>query len=133
VGSGPRTLAGLAKNLRVGIAYLEGWQRGLGCVAWDDLMEDLATLEISWAQTWQWLHHGVQLDDGPRVDRALVARLFAQEEGRIAAELAELIRDPAELALAQARFHAARVEAERIFTEPDLRPFLAEASPEVGA
>jgi malate synthase len=133
VGGGPRTLAGLAKNLRVGIAYLEGWQRGLGCVAWDDLMEDLATLEISRAQTWQWLHHGVELDDGPRVDRALVARLFAQEEARIAAELVELIRDPGELAAARARFQAARVEAERIFTESDLRPFLALASPEAGA
>jgi malate synthase len=96
-------------------------------------MEDLATLEISRAQTWQWLLHGVQLDDGPRVDRALVARLFATEEARIAAELALGLHDPAELAAARARFPAVRVEAERLFTEPELRPFLAEASPEVGA
>ena len=52
----PRTLEGLRTNLRVGIAYTKGWLEDIGCVAWDDLMEDLATLEISRAQVWQWLH-----------------------------------------------------------------------------
>ena len=59
-GAGPRTLAGLRTNVRVGIAYMKGWNEEIGCVAWDDLMEDLATLEISRAQTWQWLRHGVE-------------------------------------------------------------------------
>ena len=45
--------------MRVGIAYVKGWNQDIGCVAWDDLMEDLATLEISRAQIWQWLHNGV--------------------------------------------------------------------------
>ncbi|HET6618071.1 MAG TPA: malate synthase A, partial [Gemmatimonadota bacterium] len=35
---GPRTLEGLRKNVRVGIAYMHGWNRDIGCVAWDDLM-----------------------------------------------------------------------------------------------
>src|SRR5690606_2737473 len=60
---GEKTLAGLRTNIRVGIAYLQGWQADIGCIALDGLMEDLATLEISRAQTWQWLHHGVSLAD----------------------------------------------------------------------
>ncbi len=53
VSTPPRTMAGLRTDVRVGIGYLNGWNQGIGCVAWDDLMEDLATLEISRAQTWQ--------------------------------------------------------------------------------
>lgn len=122
-GGGPYSLAGLRKNVRVGIAYLEGWRRGLGCVAWDDLMEDLATLEISRAQTWQWLRHAVVLDDGPPVTRELVLRVFAEEATRIEGELAG-----APAATRQA-FAVAAGEAAEIFTEPTLRPFLALASP----
>ncbi|HEX4954485.1 MAG TPA: malate synthase A [Thermoanaerobaculia bacterium] len=132
VGGGPYTEAGLRKNLRVGIAYLEGWRRGLGCVAWDDLMEDLATLEISRAQTWQWLHHRVRLDDGREVTPALVRGLFAEEESAIAGEIRAALSDPAEAAATAARFAAARAEAEAIFTETELRPFLALASERMG-
>lgn len=124
-GGGPRTLAGLAKNARVGIAYLEGWRRGLGCVAWDDLMEDLATLEISRAQTWQWLRHGILLDDGVPVTLERVQRTFAGEAARIDAELAAASRPAAE----RERYALAAAEAALIFTEPALRPFLALASP----
>jgi malate synthase len=120
VGTPPRTLDGLRKNVRVGIAYLEAWNRGLGCVAWDDLMEDLATLEISRAQVGQWLHHGVELDGGGgRVDRALVARVFAEELARIEDETGAV----------GAGFRVAAREAEAIFVESPPRPFLAEASP----
>ncbi len=131
-GGGPYTEAGLRKNLRVGIAYLEGWRRGLGCVAWDDLMEDLATLEISRAQTWQWLHHRVRLEDGTEVTRALVRRLFAEEEAAIAEEIRAALADPLEAEAAAGRFAAAREEAVAIFTETELRPFLARASERMG-
>src|SRR5690606_30268058 len=59
-GEGPHTLSGLRTNIRVGIAYMDGWNQGLGCVAFDNLMEDLATLEISRAQTIQWLKHRIK-------------------------------------------------------------------------
>ncbi len=78
-GSGPKTLAGLRTNLRVGIAYQQGWDRGLGAIAFDDLMEDLATLEISRAQVWQWLHHAVKLDSGETMTPELVTRIFEEE------------------------------------------------------
>lgn len=125
VSTPPHTLGGLRTNLRVGIAYLEGWSRGLGCVAWDDLMEDLATLEISRAQTWQWLHHGLILDDGPRVDRRLIAEIFDQELAKIHRELATT--EPAEqLEARQQSFTRARARAQELFTEPELRPFLGD-------
>jgi malate synthase len=141
-GTGPRTLAGLRKNLRVGIAYTKGWNDGLGVVAWDDLMEDLATLEISRAQTWQWLRHGIALEDperpgdgtGERVTRELVARCFREELDRIAAELRAAAADGAgspgspDTAAEIERFSRAAAEAEAIFTEPRLRPFLADRS-----
>ena len=128
-GGGPYTLTGLRKNVRVGIAYLKGWNEGLGCVAWDDLMEDLATLEISRAQVWQWLRHSIALDDGITVDRPLVARIFAEELARIEHDLAAEVFDPEALAAARARYRDAAYEAEHLFTESRLRPFLAEATP----
>ena len=83
---GPKTLKGLRTNIRVGIAYVHGWIHDIGCVAWDNLMEDLATLEISRAQIWQWLHHGVVLDEGLKVTTALVGQIFSEELARIEEE-----------------------------------------------
>ncbi len=80
---GPKTLQGLRTNIRVGIAYMMGWLDDIGCVAWDNLMEDLATLEISRAQIWQWLHHKVVLDSGEPVNRNLVEIVFEEELSNI--------------------------------------------------
>lgn len=126
----PRTEEGLRTNCRVGIAYLEGWRRGLGCVAWDNLMEDLATLEISRAQTWQWVRHGARLEDGRAVDAALVRQIFGQELARIFGELdaeAEGL-PPGALAARKEAFAAARDEAVAVFLAPDFAPFLSLAS-----
>lgn len=125
-GGGPRTLAGLRTNLRVGIAYLEGWRRGLGCVAWDNLMEDLATLEISRAQVAQWLRHAVELEDGQVVDAALIEETFAGELAQIVAELEDEALPG--LAARRAAFEAAAAEAQEIFLRKDFAPFLALAS-----
>lgn len=76
---GPHTLQGLRINIRVGIAYMDGWNKGLGCVAFDNLMEDLATLEISRTQTIQWLRHNLKLDDGTIVTRELIDNVFNEE------------------------------------------------------
>lgn len=129
-GTGPHTLEGLRTNVRVGIGYLEGWNRGIGCVAWDDLMEDLATLEISRAQTWQWLDHGIRLDDGTRVDKALVHRLFTEELDTILAEIDGAGLSPAAAEERRRAFTRAKEDAEQIFTEARLRPFLG-SRPEI--
>jgi malate synthase len=130
VGGGPRTLDGLRKNVRVGIAYVKGWNQDIGCVAWDDLMEDLATLEISRAQTWQWLHHGVALDDGDRVSRELVEGIFDQELERIEDEIRQAMSAlPEEAVEAEIElYRQARADAGAIFTEREFRPFLSGAS-----
>lgn len=116
---GKRTEAGLRTNVRVGIAYLQGWNNGLGCVAWDNMMEDLATLEISRAQIWQWLTHQAKLEDGRVVSQELVKEVFAQELSKIKGEVASNLAG---------EFERAARQAQELFLEPHLRPFLSEAS-----
>lgn len=126
-GGGPRTLDGLRTNVRVGIAYLHGWRDDVGCVAWDDLMEDLATLEISRAQTHQWLRHSVTLDDtGDVVTDALVRRVFAEEKERLLVALAGT--DAPTLGRDLARWATAADAARDVFLLPDMPPFLSTAS-----
>jgi malate synthase len=52
-------------------------------------MEDAATAEISRAQVWQWLRHGARLDDGRRIDEALVRAIVAEETQSMRALLGE--------------------------------------------
>jgi len=78
VPDGTVTRAGLRHNVDVGVRYLEAWLRGTGCVPIYHLMEDAATAEISRTQVWQWVRHGVRLDDGAAVDAALVRETVAE-------------------------------------------------------
>lgn len=127
---GPKTLGGLRTNVRVGIAYLEGWRRDIGCVAWDNLMEDLATLEISRAQTWQWLHHKAVLDDGSTVNEALVRRVFKDELTRIVEQESAAIAKSRGVSQPEVvrSFTLAAKEAEAVFTRSELTDFLFMAS-----
>ena len=133
-GGGPRTEQGLRTNARVGIGYMHGWHRDIGCVAWDDLMEDLATLEISRAQVWQWLQHQVMLDDGQVVTRELVAGVFQEEFEKIANEVREALSGlpETEVQAAVEAFDHAHRDACTIFTEESFRPFLSLRSELVG-
>ena len=79
IGEGPYTLKGLRTNIRVGIAFMEGWLRDIGCVSFENLMEDLATLEISRAQIWQWIYHGITLESGEKVTAEFVNTFFDEE------------------------------------------------------
>ncbi len=92
VPEGPITEAGLRANIGIGVGYLASWLRGVGCVPLNNLMEDAATAEISRAQIWQWLRHGASLDDGRRIDRALVERLFDEEANPSDADAAAILR-----------------------------------------
>jgi malate synthase len=87
VPSGTITEAGVRMNINVGIQYLEAWLRGNGCVPIYNLMEDAATAEISRAQLWQWRKHGAAITDGPKIDDALLKRLFAEEMEKIRGEV----------------------------------------------
>lgn len=118
-GEGTHTLAGLRTNIRVGIAYMHGWNKDIGCVSFDNLMEDLATLEISRAQVWQWLHHEIVLDDGMMVDTKLMQKVFSEETDRIINEFGEAERES---------LLEASENAKKIFLQKDLPDFLTAAS-----
>jgi malate synthase len=61
---GSITDTGLRANVSVGIQYIASWLNGVGAAAINNLMEDVATSEISRSQVWQWLRHGrVATDD----------------------------------------------------------------------
>jgi malate synthase len=81
---GEITRDGLRGNVSVGARYLDAWLRGFGAAAIDNLMEDVATAEISRSQVWSWVRAGrfsetevrAELD---RVDAGVEAkRLFAE-------------------------------------------------------
>ena len=81
------TLAGVRANVSIAVRYLESWLRGTGAAAIDNLMEDVATAEISRSQLWQWSHQRVRTADGVLVTQALVAE-------QLELVLAELPRTP---------------------------------------
>ncbi len=83
---GPITEAGVRWNLHVGVRYLEAWLGGSGAEPIHNLMEDLATSEISRSQLWQWLKFGARLDDGRPVTAALYDQLLPGELAAIRAE-----------------------------------------------
>jgi malate synthase len=69
---GEVTMDGVRTNVAVGIRYLTAWLSGIGAAAIDNLMEDVATAEISRSQIWQWVRHGVVTSDGTPVTESLV-------------------------------------------------------------
>jgi len=111
---GPKTLNGLRTNIRVGIAYVNGLLNGQGCISLDYLMEDLATLEISRSQVWQWLKQGVELDSGEVVDKVLVTKLFDEEYKKLNEEFSIIEK--------------AKIDALAFYLEKDFRAFLTTKS-----
>ena len=69
---GEVSLDGVRSNVEVGIRYLAAWLSGTGAAAIDNLMEDVATAEISRSQIWQWVRHGVVTSEGTQVSESLV-------------------------------------------------------------
>jgi malate synthase len=83
------TTTGLRENVAVGLAYLTAWLGGRGAAAVNDLMEDVATAEVSRCQVWQWVHHGVLLDGETPATVELVEELLAEEVDALAASGAD--------------------------------------------
>jgi malate synthase len=117
VPSGPVTEAGLRQNVNVGILYLEAWLRGSGCVPLYNLMEDAATAEISRTQVWQWLRHGVRLEDGRPLTHALYAAVRDEE-------LAHIRQQVGGGAWSAGRYETAAVLFDRLATSEELQDFL---------
>ncbi len=84
--SGPITEKGVRWNLHVGVRYLEAWLGGSGAEPIHNLMEDLATSEISRSQLWQWLRRGAKLDDGRAISAEMYDKLLVEELAAIRQE-----------------------------------------------
>jgi malate synthase len=76
--SGTVTLDGVRANVEVGILYIASWLSGTGAAAINNLMEDVATAEISRSQIWQWVRHRVSTDDGTELTESLIRNLVRE-------------------------------------------------------
>jgi malate synthase len=86
------SLPGVEANVSVGIRYLASWLDGVGAAAIDDLMEDVATAEISRSQIWQWTRARVTTDEGVVVDEALIRAMADDVVARLETENAHAAR-----------------------------------------
>ena len=64
---------GFDNNIQVALRYISAWLGGVGGAPIFNMMEDVATAEISRAQLWQWMRYPTSLADG----RVINASLFA--------------------------------------------------------
>ena len=117
VPGGTVTDAGLRTNVSVGIQYVASWLRGTGAAAINNLMEDAATAEISRSQVWQWIHHGVSLQEGPRVTRELVRDVEREE-------LAKIQKAVGDEFFAKGRYDEAREIFEGVALSSEFKEFL---------
>jgi malate synthase len=89
VPEGEVTERGVRQNINVGIQYIESWLGGQGAAAINHLMEDVATAEISRAQIWQWIQHGVVMADGRKITEHLVRNTVEEELDSIRSTVGE--------------------------------------------
>jgi len=80
------TLDGIRTNVSVGIRYLNSWLSGVGAAGIDNLMEDVATAEISRSQIWQWIRHRVHTDGGTPVTESMVRSIVEEVVSHLEAE-----------------------------------------------
>jgi len=86
---GQVTEKGLRTDVNVGFQYISFWLSGRGAAAINSMMEDAATAEISRTQIWQWIRHGVKLEDGRQVTPDLVRRVLDEETAKIHEQVGE--------------------------------------------
>jgi len=80
------TVAGIEKNLDIGLRYMEAWLRAVGCVPINYLMEDAATAEVSRSQVWQWVKHGVTTAEGEKVTKDLAQKILKKQTAELIAK-----------------------------------------------
>jgi malate synthase len=91
VEGGTVTSDGIRADIRVALAYLDAWLRGIGAAAIDDLMEDAATAEIARSQLWLWRVRGdLEVARYERMRDEELERLGGRASGRLD-EAAELL------------------------------------------
>ena len=80
---GTITEDGIRQNLNIGLGYMEGWLRGIGCVPINYLMEDAATAEVSRSQLWQWVKHGVTTKEGQKIDKDYSLKILWEQAEKL--------------------------------------------------
>ena len=108
---------GLRLDVSVGIQYIESWLRGVGAAAINNLMEDVATAELSRSQVWQWIRHASRLSEGPRVTDDLVREIADDELAKVRERLGEEL-------WAKGRFAEARKVFEEVALSESFPAFL---------
>jgi malate synthase len=121
VPDGSITENGLRLDVSVGIQYIESWLRGVGAAAINNLMEDVATAEISRSQVWQWLRHASRLSEGPRVTDDLVREIADDELAKVRERIGEEL-------WAKGRFAEARKVFEEVALSESFPAFLTLAA-----
>jgi malate synthase len=117
VPDGSITENGLRLDVSVGIQYIESWLRGVGAAAINNLMEDVATAEISRSQVWQWVRHSSKLHEGLAVTPDLVREIADDEMAKIRERLGDEL-------WAKGRFKEARAVFEEVALAKDFPAFL---------
>ena len=117
VPGGSITENGLRLNVSVGVQYIESWMRGVGAAAINNLMEDVATAEISRSQVWQWIRHSSRLSEGASVTADLVREIADDELTKIRERLGEGL-------WAKGRFAEAREVFEEVALSESFPAFL---------
>ena len=117
VPGGTITENGLRMNVSVGIQYIESWLRGVGAAAINNLMEDVATAEISRSQVWQWARHSARLSEGQTVAADLVRQIADEEMAKIRERLGDA-------GWSTSRFAQARAVFEEVAISSSFPPFL---------
>jgi malate synthase len=97
VPDGSVTEEGVRNNISVALQYLDHWLRGVGAVGIFNLMEDVATAEISRSQLWQWVHRDARLDDGRALSAALYRELRERELEKLGGASSGRYRDAVEI------------------------------------
>jgi malate synthase len=97
VPGGEITEAGFRTNVNVALQYLNSWLTGNGAAAIFNLMEDVATAEISRSQLWQWIHAGARLSDGRAATLELYRTIRAEELARLGGSGAVRMHEAAEI------------------------------------
>ncbi len=78
---------GVRTNISVSLVYISNWIKGNGCVAINNLMEDLATVEISRSQIWQWMKHRVETDSSQKIDLKYITKICQNEASKLKNDL----------------------------------------------
>jgi len=83
VPGGTITDAGVRANVNVGLRYLESWLRGTGAAGINNLMEDVATAEISRSQIWQWVRHAAAVEGDGKLSKGAIRGIIDEELAKI--------------------------------------------------